>query len=270
MKVRVIVASLLLPLLLVVLFVLPKICTVVLAGLMAAVAAYELLSGTGLVKQLRLNIYCMVMALFVCLWFGLGLGYGWLMLGILIFWSALFAEMMASGMKLPFSKLAICFAAGLLLPTLLGSVIRIHSWQQGRILVCVPFLFAFLSDSGAYFAGILLGKHKLAPTISPKKTVEGVIGGSVACVVGMLIYCAVLQIFFKLTPNYLFAVLYGLIGSAGAVFGDLCFSVIKRQTNIKDYGKLFPGHGGVLDRFDSMMVVGPLAEVLLLLLPLVV
>ena len=63
--------------------------------------------------------------------------------------------------------------------------------------------------------------------------------------------------------------IYGLVGSVAAVFGDLCFSVIKRQTGIKDYGNLIPGHGGILDRFDSMMLVGPLAEVLLLLLPVV-
>ena len=270
MKVRVIVSMVLLPLLLVVLFALPKICTAVLVGLMAALGAYELLTGTGLVKHLRLNIYSMLMALYVCLWFGLGIGYGWLLLGILVFWCLLFAEMMLSGGKLQFSKVCICFVAALLLPALLGSLVRIHNWERGRVLVCVPFLFAFLSDTGAYFAGMLFGKHKLAPVISPKKTVEGLIGGCVLTIVGMLIYCIVLQLFFKLQPNYLLAVAYGVLGTAGAAFGDLCFSAIKRQADIKDYGKLIPGHGGILDRFDSMMVVGPLAELLMLLLPLVV
>ena len=70
--------------------------------------------------------------------------------------------------------------------------------------------------------------------------------------------------------KYGFAVIYGLLGSLVGVFGDLCFSVIKRQTGIKDYGKLIPGHGGVLDRFDSMMMVGPLMESLLILIPLAV
>ena len=84
----------------------------------------------------------------------------------------------------------------------------------------------------------------------------------------MLIYCGVLQLGFGLQPNYLFGILYGVVGSVTAVFGDLCFSAIKRQTGIKDYGNLIPGHGGILDRFDSMMMVAPLAEVLLLLLPI--
>ena len=70
--------------------------------------------------------------------------------------------------------------------------------------------------------------------------------------------------------NYLYVPVYGILGSLGAVFGDLCFSAIKRQTGIKDYGNLIPGHGGILDRFDSMVVVAPLVELLMLLIPLVV
>lgn len=134
----------------------------------------------------------------------------------------------------------------------------------------IPFILAFLSDTGAYFAGRAFSKHKLAPVISPHKTVEGVVGGVLGAIFGMLIFCLVMQLGFKMQVNYLYAVLYGVVGSLGAVFGDLCFSVIKRQTGMKDYGNLIPGHGGVLDRFDSMMVVGPLSELLLLLLPVAV
>ena len=75
---------------------------------------------------------------------------------------------------------------------------------------------------------------------------------------------------FAMDVNYLYALVYGAVGSAAGVFGDLCFSVVKRQTGIKDYGKLIPGHGGVLDRFDSMMMVGPLMEALLILIPMAV
>ena len=81
----------------------------------------------------------------------------------------------------------------------------------------------------------------------------------------------ILDLCFKdLQVSYAYAIVYGILGSAGAVFGDLCFSVIKRQTGIKDYGNLIPGHGGILDRFDSMMIVGPLAEALILLIPVAV
>jgi phosphatidate cytidylyltransferase len=160
--------------------------------------------------------------------------------------------------------------AGLIVPLLFGSVVRIHAGEYGRFFILIPFAMAFLSDTGAYFAGLKFGKHKLAPVISPKKTVEGVVGGVIAAMAGMLLYCLVLQVFFDLQTNYFAALLYGIIGALGGVFGDLCFSVVKRQTGIKDYGNLIPGHGGILDRFDSMMVVGPLAELLLLLIPLAV
>ena len=92
----------------------------------------------------------------------------------------------------------------------------------------------------------------------------------IGAIVGMVIYCLILKTYFGFSVNYLYAVIYGLIGSVAAVFGDLSFSAIKRQTGIKDYGNLIPGHGGILDRFDSMTVVAPLAEALLILLPVAV
>ena len=270
MKIRVIAAFSLLPLLLIVLLFLPKLFTAILFGLMASVAAYELLWGTGLVKQPRLIGYTMLLALLVPLWCHFGMVYAWALVGILVFFAVLFAEMLAAKGKLTFDKIAICFAAGLLMPFLLSAIVRIFSAEKGRFLVLIPFVLAFLSDSGAYFAGMFFGKHKLAPVISPKKTVEGVIGGVVGAVLGMVIYCLVMQLGFRMQVNYLYAIVYGVLGALGGVFGDLCFSVIKRQTGIKDYGNLIPGHGGILDRFDSMMIAGPLTEVLLLLLPVVV
>ena len=156
-----------------------------------------------------------------------------------------------------------------MLPMLLASLVRIHGLGYGRFYILLPFLIAFTADSGAYFAGRYLGKHKLSPVISPNKTVEGVVGGVVAAVIGMLIYCVVLDLAFGFEANYMYAVSYGVVGSLAAVFGDLSFSAIKRQAGIKDYGNLIPGHGGILDRFDSTMIVAPLTEVLLTFLPVV-
>lgn len=271
MKTRILAAVLLLPLLLIVVLALPKIFTAILFGVMASIAAFELLNGTGIVKHPRLIAYAAVMALLVSIWSFYGMNYAVGLLGVLVYTALLFAEMMASHVKLRFEKVAMCLVAGLLIPFLLSSLVRIHAVNvTGRYFIILPFVMAFLSDTGAYFAGRAFGKHKLAPVISPKKTVEGVIGGVLGAIVGMLIYGAVLQFAFGFAVNYLYAVVYGLVGSLGAVFGDLCFSVIKRQTGIKDYGNLIPGHGGILDRFDSMMIVGPLAELLLILIPVAV
>jgi phosphatidate cytidylyltransferase len=86
----------------------------------------------------------------------------------------------------------------------------------------------------------------------------------------MLLYCVIMAAAFDMQVNYFYAIIFGLASAAGSVFGDLCFSVIKRQTGIKDYSKLIPGHGGMLDRFDSMIVVAPLVEALLIVLPVAV
>ena len=270
MKTRIIAAAILLPLLLVVVLALPKLVTAIVFGAAAAIAAYELLYATGLVRHVRLVVYSMVMAFLTSLWSYYGAAHLLGLIGVLAFFALLSGEMMISHIKLSFDKVACCLAAGFMVPYLLTSLVRIHVMASGRHFILMPFIMAFMSDTGAYFIGKFFGHHKLAPVISPKKTIEGVFGGVVFAVLGMLIYAVVLRYAFHFDVNYLYAVLYGVLGSIGAVFGDLSFSVIKRQTGIKDYGNLIPGHGGILDRFDSMIVVGPLAEILLLTIPMAV
>ena len=270
MKKRLITAAVLVPLLLVVLYALPKIVMVILFSLLCALSAVELLYNTGLVKHFRLVIYTVVIAALVPVWCYFGTNGSWALAAILLFIVLLFMEMMISGMKLRFDKISICLAGGLLIPFLLSSLVRIIAPDGGRYLILIPFVVAFLADTGAYFIGCRFGKHKLAPNISPKKSVEGVIGGVIFAVVGMLLYALIMQIFCKATVNYGYALVYAVFGTAMGVYGDLCFSVIKRQTGIKDYGTLFPGHGGVLDRFDSMLFVCPLIEFLLDVIPAVV
>ena len=270
MKTRIIAAVALLPLLLIIVLVLPKAFTAILFGLAGALAAYELLYATRLVTHPRMVIYASVSAFAVSMWSFAGQSHAWGTLLVVAVFAAYFGEMMASHVKLTFDKIAMCLVAALVIPYLLTSLVRIHSLRLGRHYIIIPFVMAFMPDTGAYFAGRFFGKHKLAPVISPKKTVEGAGGGVISAVLGMLIYGAVMDLFFHMEVNYIFAAIYGLASAVGSVFGDLCFSVVKRQTGIKDYGNLIPGHGGVLDRFDSMMVVGPLAEALLLLIPVVV
>ena len=270
MKTRLISAAVLLPILLVILLALPEIVTAVLVGLMAAIGSYEMLNNTGLLQHKRVNIYCMVFAFLVSIWCHLNMNHAVGMLGVLVFTSLLFVEMMIDHVKVSFEKVAYCMFAALLMPLLLTSVVRILNGENGRLTIAIPFVLAFLPDSGAYFAGRYFGKHKLAPVISPKKTVEGAIGAGIVAVLGMLLYAFIMDIAFTVEVSYTAALVYGILGAVADVFGDLMFSSVKRQTGIKDYGTLIPGHGGILDRFDSMMTVGPLTEVLLLLLPVVV
>lgn len=270
MKTRIITAVVLLPLLLAVVLFLPKIFTAILFGAMAAIGAYELLHNTGLVKHKRFAVYGIIMAVFVALWSNMWTVYPLILLGMLAFFCILFGELLLFHKELSFQELAMTLVAGGGIPYFLCAVVRIHSLATGRFLILLPFVIAFLSDTGAYFTGRFLGKHKLAPVISPKKTVEGVVGGVLGAIIGVVVYCLILQRYFGFQVNWLCVPIYGLFGSLGAVFGDLCFSVVKRQTGIKDYGNLIPGHGGILDRFDSMIVVAPLTELLILLIPMVV
>ncbi len=268
MKTRIITAAVAIPLLLLVLLVADKIIAAVVWGLMMAIAAYELLFCTGLIREPRLVVYSCVMAFVVTMWSYFGSVHAFALLGVMVFLILLYSEMMASHVNITFDKLAMCVMGGLVVPFLLSSIIRILAMKVGRYVILVPFVVAFGSDSGAYFSGMMFGRHKLAPVISQHKTIEGAVGGVIMSVLCMVIYAVVLQ-FSDFRVSYVNAIVYGLLGSAAGVFGDLCFSVVKRQTGIKDYGSIIPGHGGILDRFDSMMLVGPLMEALLLLMPII-
>ncbi len=271
MKTRIISAAVLVPVLLVLVLFAPKMFSAVIFAVLMSIGSYELLYRTHLVTHPRLVIYSSIMAFAVVMWSHTGSVHAWLLIGLLVYTVILFAEMMMDHVKVRIEMLALCCVAGAVIPFLLSSLIRILAMTIGRYVILIPFVVAFLSDSGAYFVGMKFGRHKLAPVVSPNKTIEGALGGLAAAMVGMVVYALVLDLAFpQLTVNYGMAIVCGLVGSMAGVFGDLCFSIIKRQTGIKDYGNLIPGHGGVLDRLDSMMMVGPLMESLLLLAPMVI
>lgn len=270
MKTRILVAVIGLPLLLIALLVPTTIPTLLLVAALCVIGAYELLYNTGIAKHFRLFLWSSLMAVGVCIWSFLGLPATFGKVLALLFVSALFAELLAAHTKLKLRTVTVAVLAGAVIPYLLSSIIRLRCLENGAFYVLVPFILSMVPDSGAYFVGKAMGKRKLAPVISPKKTVEGAIGGLLSGAAAMVIFGLILQLFFGFTVNYLFAVIYGILGSAMSIFGDLSFSVIKRQVQIKDFGNLLPGHGGVLDRFDSTTFVAALTEVLLLLIPFAV
>ncbi len=127
--------------------------------------------------------------------------------------------------------------------------------KAGKFVYLIPFVFGWVTDTFAYFTGRLFGKHKLIPAVSPKKTVEGAVGGAVCCALVAVLYGFLSNLWFDASPNYLVLAISGLVIAVVSQIGDLAMSAIKRQYGIKDYGKLLPGHGGLLDRFDSCMAV---------------
>ena len=271
MKTRIIAAAVLVPVLFLLVLVAPEIVAAVVFSVMMGIGAYELLYRTGLIRHSRLVIYSVVMAAVVTMWSYYDAIHAYFVLAVLVFVFLLFAEMMMDHVKVRIDMVCICMLAGIVVPYLLSALIRILTMNIGRYVILIPFVVAFLNDAGAYFVGLKYGRHKLAPVVSPNKTIEGALGGVAAATVGMLLYALLLDLIapdFRI--HYGLAVLYGFLGGIAGIFGDLCFSIIKRQTGIKDYGNLIPGHGGVLDRFDSLMTVAPLIEVFLLLFPMVV
>ena len=136
-------------------------------------------------------------------------------------------------------------------------VIVRDSGSDGKYMYLLAFLGAWVCDTFAYFVGKFFGKHKLIPEISPKKTIEGSIGGIVFTIAAFAIYCAIINGVYNINLGYVRLCVMGLMLSIVSQIGDLVASTIKRQHDIKDYGNLFPGHGGVLDRFDSVMLTAP-------------
>lgn len=130
-------------------------------------------------------------------------------------------------------------------------VLTIKDFDLGNTYVWLIFIISFATDTFAYFSGYLFGRHKLIPKVSPKKTIEGSIGG----ILGSTCCCILFGYLFNL--NIIHMAFIGSIGSIIAQLGDLFASSIKRYVGIKDYGKLIPGHGGILDRFDSVILVAP-------------
>ena len=207
------------------------------------------------------------MAAAVSVWSWLGCPRGLGLVLLLVYFTLLAAELLRAHTALPFQVLCVSAFAALVVPLFLTALVRLQMMDNGRFLVLVPCVIAFTADSGAYFIGRAFGNHKLAPIISPKKTVEGAVGGAACAVLGMIIYALILRFGFGFSVNYLYAAIYGLFGAVGSIIGDLFYSCVKRQVKIKDYGNILPGHGGVLDRFDSMSVVAPLVEAFMLLIP---
>lgn len=274
MKTRIIVAAIGLPLLLVALLVPTPIPTLVLVSLLSVIGAYELLYNAKYARNLFLMVLASAMGVGVCIWsfFDLPASFGKVL--FLLFFVALFDKMLIDAGKeknsLKLRTVGIVLIAGALIPYLLSAIVRLRCLENGAFYVLVPFILSMVPDSGAYFVGRAMGKHKLAPVISPNKTVEGAVGGLITGALAMVLYGLILQLIFKFEVNYFFAVIYGILGAVISIFGDLTFSAMKRQVGIKDFGNLLPGHGGVLDRFDSTAFVAPLVEVLLLLIPFAV
>lgn len=269
MKTRVIVAVIAVPILLLIILFAPVWVLGLVVGLIAAGSAWELMKCAAGDAKLRMLIYTAAAALcipFFDCFFEAGRVYETVTFAL---FALMFGELMWSfrgGELLRLETVLLSLLAGAVMPSLIGGIVRLGLRENGTLWVLLPFIVAFSCDSGAYFAGVGLGRHKLTPHLSPKKTIEGSIGGFVCAVVFCLLYGLILKALGYQVKLVVMAV-YGFLGALACQLGDLCFSAIKRIHGIKDYGTLIPGHGGMLDRFDSMFWVAAAIELLVSWVP---
>lgn len=264
---RIMVALVGIPLLIVILFFSPVIVLTVAFSNLCAIAAYELLGATQAVHNRRLVVYAALFSALVPLWYYFGCRIVGAVGGVFVLMLLLFGEAIASRQTMQVEEMAMTVFAALVVPSMLSVFVLMADLEHARLYMFLPFVCAFTSDAFALFAGMRFGKHKLAPHLSPKKTVEGSVGGFLGAALCCVLYGLVIGKVLGHAPVYWVLALYGLLGSLVSQLGDLSFSYIKRQYGIKDYGHLFREHGGVLDRFDSVTFCAPLTYLLLMIVP---
>ncbi len=225
---------------------------------LSAIAVYEMVNAVGLSKDKVFALVCAAFGAFFSSSYYQALGSltSFVEFGFAL---VLLLYVLRNHKDIKATDIAFTFMFTVILPRAF-SVILLFRNQGAPIsyfLVAMSLAVAWLNDTCAYFSGVFLGKHKLCPEISPKKTVEGAIGG----VLGDIILCCIIAFAFSsytgITINWLNLIIFLPIGAVLGILGDLCASIIKRQVGIKDYGNIMPGHGGVMDRFDSWVFIAP-------------
>ena len=266
MKQRILVAVVGIPALLAVLCIAPAWATALLLAALTVIAAHELLTAVcGPDKARRWTVLpavCGVLLLARAVWPGCAALEGLLLAAAL---TLPLSGVLTYGKPhaLTFTDVCAMAAAGFAIPWAFSGLYGLHTLDNGYLLVLTPLVAAFCSDALALFTGMALGRHKLAPLVSPHKTVEGALGGLAGGMAGMAVFCAVFRAMTHTALSYSLCIALGLLGAVLGELGDLSFSAVKRQYGIKDYGRLLPGHGGVLDRFDSVLFAAPVLCALL-------
>lgn len=259
---RVLVAVIGVPVLVWVVLWAPSIVMLFALAVLAGIGAMELQKCvSGGVKKKNLQEISVIYAVAVVLW------YDWQperieMLLVAEVVSAFGYAILKAG-EVKFAQIMAALFGSIAIGYSFAAFLRMEASGIHRAYLLLPFILSFACDTFAYFAGRVFGKHKLAPKVSPKKTVEGSVGGMAGNVVCGLLFAFVMDRAFSGSIGYGAMAALALLCSIVAQVGDLSFSLIKREFGIKDYGRLFLEHGGVLDRFDSVLFVTPVIEIIL-------
>ena len=264
LKSRVLVAVIGVPVLVAIVLWAPEIVIMAALAVLAAIGAAELQKCVSGEKKRGLSYSSGIVAFFTVAWYyqqpdNIAMP---VVLYVLIF----FGFAIIDGGKTKFAEIMAGIFGSFAIGYSFASFLRIEAMGLHRAYLLLPFILSFACDTFAYFVGCTIGRHKLAPKVSPKKSVEGSIGGLAGNVLCGCIFAFVMNRWFGGGIGYGAMVILALVCGVVAQIGDLSFSLIKREYGIKDYGKLFLAHGGVLDRFDSVLFVTPVIESILQLM----
>ncbi len=257
MLTRILTALVLIPILVLVLIFSHTLAFPILWALVSLIAVFELLRAFGAVKRIAATwpAYALAAGLPFVAYFAKDGSLKWQIaicaLAFFLLWS--FGAAVFCRGRLTFDTVASCFTGvSYVVLSLFAMQYLRYDIAYGKYLYLLIFIGPWVTDTFAYFTGRFLGRHKLIPEISPKKTVEGAIGGTLFGAVAFVVFGIVMQRAYSLSVNYPVLIVSGLLSAVVSQLGDLIASLIKRERGIKDYSSLFPGHGGVMDRFDSV------------------
>lgn len=227
-------------------------------AVISAIASYEILNNTKIVENKAAVIAAMCYSFFAVLarcgvtkvlWSGLTDEFFTLLLVLAIVVVAL-----KNNSSFGLEKIAVSIGMPIIISFGFTSLAGLYLRENGLFYLLLLLNFSCVCDCGAYFTGVFIGKHKLCPNISPKKTIEGAIGGIVSSIIVSLVLYLTIMVNGK---NLLILLVCTVLFCGIGMCGDLFASVVKRNAGIKDYGTLIPGHGGILDRFDSILLISP-------------
>lgn len=235
---------------------------------MSVMAVFEMLGCVGTRRKIAVSAPALLMAAV----FPFALRYGGasydvlliFMIAMFVYLIYLFAISVFSHGKLVLEDVFASYATVFYIIASFGALVLLRDRDFGLYLVILTLYGPWISDVFAYFCGRLFGRHKLIPDVSPKKTVEGAVGGVFFCALAAILYGFILKTFIGeiSSVSYVSLALIGAVIAVISQVGDLIMSHIKRKYGIKDYGFILPGHGGILDRFDSVLGVVPLIVIL--------
>lgn len=269
-KTRMISATVLVAILLLAVFFTPEWVFALLVCALSLMVMYELTKVLGLNKKISITLVNYIFAiLFMSLQFLDVTVIGKVIFpAVLLYIMLLTAVCVLDNKRVKFSD--VCFSVFMVFYSVafLMHLSFIRNLDGGISLLFMALIGAYITDTGAYFTGLSIGKHKLIPAVSPNKTVEGAVGGVMASVIGFMIY-GFIMIKMGHNVNFLLLGVLSVICAVVAQFGDLAASAMKRSLEVKDFGNLIPGHGGMVDRVDSLMFVAPVVYYFITLLPVI-